>query len=188
MRYAQFLQALEQRPLYDRTHFRVDDRQLQRWVRSGRLLRLRRGLYLVSERQATAVEIANSLVPQSYVSGLSALALHGYVAPPQGVISVTRQRPRRFDTPLGQFSFHRLADPGLIGSVVEGVASPERALLDHFRLTPGLVTLPLAGADRLDYDHLLANFRGLPQRLRRLVGRTLNRCRRDRFRARKKLF
>ena len=73
-------------------------RQLSRWVRAGRVQQLRRGLYALAppwrKRIPHPFLVANRLAPDSYVSGLSALAfahaIPEYVAE---VTSVTARRP-----------------------------------------------------------------------------------------------
>jgi predicted transcriptional regulator of viral defense system len=124
--------------------------QLSRWVKAGRLLQLRRGLYALAPTWRKAEPhpflIANRLQRGSYVSLQSALAYHGVI--PEHVPTVTSVGPGRPETvrnPLGTFQFNHLAGTLLFGySRVEiaprqfaFVASPEKALLDLVHLTPG---------------------------------------------------
>ena len=124
--------------------------QLSRWVKTGRLLQLRRGLYALSPTwrkvEPHPFLIANRLRRGSYVSLQSALAYHGVI--PEHVPMVTSVgpgRPGTVRTPLGAFQFNHLAGTLLFGySRVEiasrqfaFVASPEKALLDLVHLTPG---------------------------------------------------
>ncbi len=148
-------------------------RQLSRWVRSGRLIRLRRGLYGLAPpyRKATPhpFHVAGRLVRPSYVSLQSVLAHYGmipeYVA---RVTSVTTARPVRYDTPLGAFEYRHVLPRLLAGyRAVELssnqralIATPEKALLDLVYLTAEgdrtayLGELRLQGLDRLDLDGL----------------------------------
>lgn len=124
--------------------------QLSRWMKAGRLLQLRRGLYSLAPTwrkvEPHPFLVANRLQRGSYVSLQTALAWHGVI--PEHVPVVTSVGPGRPETvrnPLGTFQFNHLADGLLLGySRVEVaprqfafVASPEKALLDLVHLTPG---------------------------------------------------
>lgn len=130
--------------------------QLSRWVKAGRLLQLRRGLYVLApiwrKVEPHPFLVANRLQRGSYVSLQSALAYQGVI--PEHVPMVTSVGPGRPETvrnPEGAFQFNHLAKRFLFGySRVEVaprqfafVASPEKALLDLVHLTPG--------ADSTDY-------------------------------------
>lgn len=142
-------------------------RQLARWTRTGRLHRLRRGLYALAppyrRRAPHPFLVANRLVPGSYVSGLSALA-HAQRIPeyvPE-VTSVAAARPELRSTALGRFSFRHLKGDLLFGyrCVEVGrhqqafVARPEKALLDLVHLCPGGDESPHLAGLRLDLDAL----------------------------------
>jgi predicted transcriptional regulator of viral defense system len=127
-------------------------RQISRWVASGCLLRLRRGLYAVAPPQARelpdALAVASRLHRPSYVSLQSALAYHGVIPEAVPVVtSVTTGRPRRFRTPVGDFVYRHL-HPSLFWGYQEVelgrgqpvyIAFPEKALIDLLHLTPGIV-------------------------------------------------
>ena len=125
-------------------------RQLSRWVKSGNLVQLRRGLYALSERhQKTRPHpflVANRLKRASYVSLQSALEFHGLI--PEyvpSVISVTTGRPEELLTAYGTFIYKHIKTAIFSGyenaDVGEGqsafIATPEKALLDLLYLTPG---------------------------------------------------
>jgi predicted transcriptional regulator of viral defense system len=125
-------------------------RQLDRWVKSGRLLQLRRGVYAVAPPyQAEAPHpflVANHLRKPSYVSLQSALSHYGMI--PEFVpvtTSVTMSRPEELQTPLGPFLFRHVKKSAFFGyaqtEISRGqpvfLASPEKALLDLLYLTPG---------------------------------------------------
>lgn len=154
-------------------------RQLVRWVRAGRILQFRRGLYALAAPYAKATPhpflVANRLVPGSYVSLHSALAHHGLI--PEHVpvtTSVTAGRPGRWQTPLGAFEFRHVKPALLWGSdrvdLPGGqralVAGPEKALLDLVHLEAGasdrkwLAGLRLGNLDGVD----LAQLAGLAAR------------------------
>lgn len=124
--------------------------QLSRWVKSGRLVQLRRGLYALGpvwrKVEPHPFVVANALQRGSYVSLQSALAFHGAI--PEHVPVVTSVGPGRPETvrnALGTFQFNRLAKDQHFGYArVEVarrqfafVATPEKALLDLVYLTPG---------------------------------------------------
>lgn len=127
-------------------------RQISRWVASGRLSQLRRGLYALAPPHARErldpLGLASRLHRPSYVSLHSALAYHGVIPEAVPVVtSVTTGRPRRFRTPFGEFVY-RHVHPGLFWGYQEVklgpgqavyVAFPEKALLDLLHLTPGPV-------------------------------------------------
>jgi predicted transcriptional regulator of viral defense system len=146
--------------------------QLSRWVYSGRVHKLRRGLYSIAppyqKIQPHPFLVANRLQRASYVSLQSALAFFGLI--PEIVTitaSVTAGRPERVDTPLGIFEFRHIKPNLLFGYKMTDlggqnalVAAPEKALLDLVYLQPGgqsqkyLQELRLQNLDRLDLDLL----------------------------------
>ena len=152
-------------------------RQLDRWVKSGRVIRLRRGVYLLSDlyskTSAHPFAVANALKKASYVSLQSALAHHGMI--PEYVpvtTSVTTGRPEELSTPIGRFQFRHVGVTLLSGFGELEIASdqmalladPEKALVDLLYLTPH--------SDRLEYlrELRLERPRGLKlEKLRTLV-------------------
>lgn len=175
-------------------------RQLSRWVRAGKLLQLRRGVYALAvpwrKCDPHPFVIANYLEPGSYVSLQSALAHHGLI--PEAVpvtTSVGPVRPQRRDTPLGSFLFRHL-DPRYLGGYVEEalpdgqrawIATPEKALLDLVHLEPGadqlvyLESLRLDGLESLDFEAMAEQARRLDrpklvtatQRLKKLASESV---------------
>lgn len=155
-------------------------RQLSRWTRSGRIVQLRRGLYMLGEPYRKAQPhpflAANLMKRASYVSLQSALRRHGLIPEDvPAVTSVTTGRPEKVSNPLGDFIFKHVKPSWFSGYGRIGlgrgqeafVAEPEKALLDLIYLTPG--------ADGPDYlDELrLQNLHALdPGRLLRLAGRS----------------
>ena len=154
-------------------------RQLSRWVRSGRVHQMRRGLYALAPPWQRRVPhpflLANRLAPGSYVSGPSALGF-AHVIPefaPE-VTSVTPGRPGTRQLPSGRFSFrhlradrvfgYRLLDLG--GNQEAFVATPEKALLDSAYLQPGGDDATYLRELRLDFgaldpdalDHVAARY------------------------------
>ena len=136
--------------------------QLSRWVKAGRLLRLRRGVYALAPPWRNVEPhpflVANTLQRGSYVSLQSALAFHGVI--PEYVPVVTSAGPGRPETvhnPLGAFQFSHLSTGLLFGYTrLEAaprqfafVACPEKALLDLVHLTPGADSPEYLGELRL---------------------------------------
>ena len=123
--------------------------QLARWMKAGKVIGLRRGMYTLPEayRRAplTPAFLANQLYHPSYLSGLWALGFHDLI--PERVVwltSVTPRAPRRFENPFGVFDYRHIKREAFFGYATVPyagqdlvVAEPEKALLDHWRLTPG---------------------------------------------------
>jgi hypothetical protein len=173
--------------------------QLSRWVRARRLLRLRRGVYMLAEPwrkvESHPFTVANALQRGSYVSLQAALSFHGLIPEHVPVVtSIGPGRPETLRTPLGGFQFNHLVARQLFGyaliDVAPGqrafVAGPEKALLDLVYLTPGgddpafLESLRLQQLDVIHPATLvaLAERSGKP-RLRRAASRTLDLLRHD---------
>jgi len=157
MRFTKLLEIVEDEPVFETGLLMAGQglepglpAQLSRWSASGKLFRLRRGLYALAPPYRKVIPhpflVANRLAPGSYVTGLSALAYANAI--PEFVAEVTScgpGRPRIRETPLGRFSF-RYLKPELRGGyrlvdLSRGqrafVASPEKALLDLVHLQPG---------------------------------------------------
>jgi predicted transcriptional regulator of viral defense system len=123
--------------------------QLSRWMKQGRVLGLRRGVYTLAERYRsmplTPAALANAIYRPSYLSGLWALGFYDLI--PERVVwltSVTSRPPHRYENPFGVFDYRNIKPGGFFGyrtapygggDIV--VAEPEKAILDHWHLTPG---------------------------------------------------
>ena len=150
-------------------------RQLDRWVKSGRVVKLRRGVYVLREPYANAAvhpfAAANALKKASYISLQSALSHYGMI--PEYVpvtTSVTTGRPEELATPIGRFQFQHVSTRLFFGfTEVEAsrdqqalLASPQKALIDLLYLTPHsdraeyLHELRIARPERFDLDDLHA--------------------------------
>ena len=115
---------------------------LNRWVRTGRIERLRRGLYTLKERERrvplTPAYLSSILVEPSYLSGQWVLAQNSVI--PEAVFAVTaatRGRKVHFENAYGRFAYHRLPQCAWFGYVGKEVQSyyvlfarSEKALLD----------------------------------------------------------
>lgn len=118
---------------------------------SGKLIRLKRGLYVVSpavSRKLLSTElIANHIYGPSYVSMESALRYYGLIPESvYGVRSMTIKRSRKFDNMIARFDYIFCTDEyfsiGICLEQKEGyaflIASPEKALCDLISYTPNV--------------------------------------------------
>ncbi len=127
MKWPELLSRLGREPVFSAALLQTGDVsrrelsiQLSRWVRSGRLIQLRRGVYAIA-RPYRQVEphsflVANALRKNSYVSLQSALAFHGLI--PEYVpacTSVTTGRSEKLETALGTFIYTRAKRDHLFG-------------------------------------------------------------------------
>jgi predicted transcriptional regulator of viral defense system len=177
MKFAELLTLVGDQPLFETGLLLAGDvdpndvrRQLSRWVRSGRIRKLRRGLYTLAPPYQNVVPhpflIANALMPGSYVSLQSALAFYSFIPEyTPRTLSVTTLRTSTWER---GFQFQHLAPHLFFGyqlaDLSEGqqafVATPEKALLDLAHLTPHsdspyyLRELRLQHLDRLDLPRL----------------------------------
>jgi len=127
-------------------------KKIAQFCSQGLLVRVRRGLYIVSDnisdQKPIGELIANHLYGPSYVSMETALQYHGMI--PEGVYSfesATSRQPKQYDTPYGVFRYHRFpADYFRIGMRMERLrdgytclmAAPEKSLCDLLVKTKGL--------------------------------------------------
>lgn len=127
---------------YLQNYQRPNDK-IRYWIRKGYLIPIVRGIYVVSEDLCEArpsdMLIANIIYGPSYISLEYALAY--YQAIPESVVeisSVTTQRSKCTETPLGCYSYTHVPLPyysyGIHSHSVGGqyalLASPEKALMD----------------------------------------------------------
>ena len=122
---------------------------LHRLKQSGKILELKRGLYAFADpwRKATlhAPLVANLIYSPSYLSGFWALSWYGVI--PEKVdlySSVTTRSTRSFENSFGRFSYRSLKpalfagwEKTLVSGVEVLIATPEKALADHFYLESG---------------------------------------------------
>jgi len=173
------------------------DRQfslLKRALAAGEVVRVRRGLYVLANKylrdKVDPLALAQWIHGPSYISLETALSCHGWI--PEAVYTVTSvsmDRAREFDTPLGRFSFVRVPQKTLYKAVrrVENgrggsffLASPLKSLADLVYVhkhnwasaRPVAQSLrvdetALAGVGAEEFDGLLDNYRS--QRVRRFL-------------------
>jgi hypothetical protein len=197
MKLASLLATVGDQPVFETGFLLAGDvdpadlrRQLSRWVASGHLVQLRRGLYALAppyrKTEPHPFLVANRLVRGSYVSLQSALAHHGLIPEHVPVItSVTTGRPQHRENPLGSFEYHHCPPDRLIGYRVEDlgggqeafVATPAQGLADLIHLVPGadsrayLSELRLTNLEKLDLAALLRPTVGVRPKIRRAFRR-----------------
>lgn len=154
------LPMLTQAPDVKRSVLRV---QLSRWIKAGKVVGLRRGMYALSStyrrRPLNRVLLANQLYSPSYLSGLWALGYYDMI--PERVVwftSVTPRVPRHFENQEGVYDYRNIKQSLFFGYGVKHidnqevlVADPEKALLDYWHLHSGEWTLPRLRETR--YQH-----------------------------------
>lgn len=111
---------------------------LHRWSASGKIVRLRRGLYTFADNQPPDLLIANKLYEPSYISLEYALSYHKVI--PETVYTITSVTTRVTRTFLLQgksFSYHQIKKPAFVGyrpTKYRGstifIAEPEKAFVD----------------------------------------------------------
>lgn len=148
-------------------------RQLSRWVKTGKIYQLRRGLYTLAppfqKKKPHPFVVANRLKHGSYVSLQSALAYYGLIPEYVPVVtSVTVNRPGHWDTMLGIYDFRHIKTilfkgyqlTKLYDDQEAFIATPEKGLLDLIYLQPNgdskeyLSELRLQNLDILDLTKL----------------------------------
>jgi len=127
--------------------------QLTRWQKAGKLIQLKRGIYLLEQpyRKIEIYEpfIASLLVKPSYISLEKALEYYGMI--PESVTvytSVTTKRPVTFRAKIGIFNYRHIKpvlfwgyESVTINKQSGFIASPEKALLDYFYLKGVKITV-----------------------------------------------
>ncbi|MDP2653494.1 MAG: hypothetical protein Q8Q08_05615 [Candidatus Omnitrophota bacterium] len=155
-----FLKRVQGLPLVDLRALPPEERnssslkvQISRWVRAGRLIQLKRSLYLLAEpyRKVNPSELylAGVLKSPSYVSLEKALEFHGLIPEAVAVYtSVTTKRTESFNTPAGRYEYRHVKPSlfwGYASRTMDGqtvfMALPEKALLDFFYLRHPKVSL-----------------------------------------------
>jgi len=124
--------------------------QLHRWIKDGKLLSLRRGMYafsgLGSSVSVNPAELANKLYTPSYLSTDWAMGYYGLI--PEKVVtytSVSTRVTRSFNNDFGIYKYQSIKKSVFwgyravkIGGVKVMLAEPEKALLDFWYLGKGL--------------------------------------------------
>ena len=147
--------------------------QLNRWVKRGKIILLKRGYYILEKkyRKTDIFEpyIASVLKSPSYISLEKALEMHHLI--PDIIFSVTsvttKKRPAEFVNSIGRFKYSSIKKEYFWGYQTiefEGqkgyLADPEKALLDLFYFkrkkisTEYILSLRLQNIELLDFNKL----------------------------------
>ena len=115
---------------------------LSRLEEAGHLVKLKRGLWCFPEKNIpySAAGLVTSPFP-SYISLQSALYHHGMISQiPQMTYCVSVARTHLYRTAIGDISVHHISEDFFFGYYEDSngvkMASPEKALLDFFYLSP----------------------------------------------------
>ena len=127
------------------------NRKVANLEKEGRIIRLKRGLYVVNPSESGKLLslglIGNALYGPSYVSMLTALREYGLIPERvETVESMTTHLTVSFENPVGRFEYHHCPKDyysiGITQREEEGVtyliATPEKALCDYIVSTPRL--------------------------------------------------
>lgn len=152
--------------LLEKSVSNVNDK-ISNLVKSGELVRLKKGFYTFSKPYLTKpidlISVANTLYTPSYVSFDYALSYYGMIPERVSEItSATSKNEKLFETPIGRFSYKKVPlkaySLGIdwVYDENEGgrfIATPEKALCDKIRYDRGIGTLTQgAMVDYLKYD------------------------------------
>ena len=113
------------------------------YVRKGRLKTLKRGVYAVSD-DYDKFELAQKIVPVSYISFYSALAFHGIIFQFYETIHSVALATKHIEINNQNFSYHKVKSDiffDSLGIKEKGnytIASPERSVCDSLYLKPNL--------------------------------------------------
>jgi hypothetical protein len=150
----------------------------------GTLQSIRKGLYIAGPainegKKPEPFLVANHILGPSYVSLETALSYHGLI--PERVYeiaSMTTKSARKFSTPLGSFTYTKLALPyyaygidsvKLANDQYALIASPEKALFDKIVTTSGV----LFRSRKSVLEYLVENLRVDEDTLRKLDTKTM---------------
>lgn len=133
--------------------YRRPNDKISELLKEGELISIRRGLYVPGPETDLPIPdlfvIANNLRGPSYVSLESALSYWGLI--PERVYevsSVTLKTSKKYNTPLGRFSYQHITSPyysfglesvRLTEQQTALIASKEKALCDKIALTSGVI-------------------------------------------------
>jgi len=122
--------------------------KISKWLRDGDLIRIKKGLYIfgpnITLQPYSPELLANLIYGPSAISLTSALSHYGII--PEKVVtqtSITPNRNKRFETPVGTFTYHYLNikkySVGITQQQLSSkqfilIATPEKALADQLYL------------------------------------------------------
>lgn len=120
-------------------------------IRKGEIVRVKKGIYVLGEKRRrrpfSREVLANLIYGPSYISLEYALSFYGLIPESaEAVTSVTTGRSRRFETPVGLFTYRAVPTAAFAAGIdrletKDGrsflIALPEKALADKIRLDHG---------------------------------------------------
>lgn len=117
--------------------------KITRLLKSGLILRVKKGLYVLGPRYGRAFSrhvLANIIYGPSYVGGISALAYWAFIPErTHSMLSMTPNRKKLFETPVGRFEYQYVPMDKFRVSVTRQavddqrgflIATPEKALVE----------------------------------------------------------
>jgi predicted transcriptional regulator of viral defense system len=122
--------------------------KIRKIIQSGKIIRVKKGLYVKTEGNYHHFVLANMIFGPSYISEDSALSYYGLI--PEKVVTTTCTtigRKKEFNTPVGEFHYEPtpkyLYPIGVKRKVVDDkrsylIASPEKALFDRLHKVKGI--------------------------------------------------
>lgn len=113
---------------------------IARQVKTGKLIRVKNGLYCIAKRELLKPQLANILYGPSYLSLQWALSFYGLIPERAATLtSVTTRRNKEYRTPVGTFTYSYLnQDRYCVSFKITDdhflIATPEKAVIDfiHF--------------------------------------------------------
>jgi predicted transcriptional regulator of viral defense system len=190
MKYLEFKNSFRKFPLISASHFpnvtenlQVLRNQLTQWQKKGLIIKLKKGLYILNEKDRkfnpSNIFIANALYSPSYISSEYALAYYDLIPEKvETITSCTTKKTTIFENPMGTFSYQHLKSELFFGfkritdenEFTVFIAEPEKAVLDFIYLN--LQEFKNKGEDIFDLSYRLQNLerlkKGKLQKLARL--------------------
>lgn len=164
---------------------------VKRAIASNDIIRVRRGLYVLSQKHQRAginlFELAQMIYGPSFVSLESALSYHGWI--PESVPTITSvclNRSKEFSTPMGIFSYSRLPEFNYIG--VERISSGKTLFL---MAEASRALVDMAAIYRKDWrsiDPLVSSLRIEEEDLKKLNKKILNQLKNKKLSQRATIF
>lgn len=168
MKYETFRSLVQDLPAVSDAHLKLLDgdrqvlrNQISRWQKAGKIVRMRRGLYLLNENDRkihpSRMFIAGEMYRPSYVSMEFALSFYGLIPERAAdVTSVTTRKTATFTNPLGTFTYQNVKKNCFTGfeehkdeaGLTYFLARPEKAVADFFYLNRHRIR----GADRREIE------------------------------------
>lgn len=150
MKFSDFKRQVQKLPFFSVSHLSVLtekrkllENQLATWEKQGKILRLKRGFYLLGPEECRApvskMLVANQLLSPSYVSMEYALSFYGLIPErTHQVTSITTKKTSHFENALGSFNYQHVKPVCFTGFVrVDDenhlpilIAEPEKAVMD----------------------------------------------------------